>query len=520
MTILTYGDAYAFAEEVLRTQGEDNPVAAARFLLCGLFNMSVSEFVLYADKPLGKSSAKSFSKPLATQAVTRLYDALQRRANGEPLQYIIGLAPFRHVELMVRPGVFIPRPETEMLVDIVKTYLHELQLCAVLPKSVRVLDIGTGTGCIALALFDECLGIEITATDNSDDALEIAQENAARLGFAEQTPLNVAGKPRLHFLHDDVATSLVQNQKMRHYFDVVVSNPPYIPSSELHKLPNEIAKYEPSQALDGGVDGLDYFRRITKQAAVLLKPGGLLVCELYETQLDEAARIVKQGAAWSDIICHTDLAGRPRFISAIQAADYHESLAPQISAALAALRRGDAVIFPTDTVYGIGVAVTFHSSPDVIYRLKGRDAHKAVPWLVEDITALDRYAKNVPAYAYELAKKFWPGALTLIVEANETAPFAFCAKDNSIALRAPDNVVARALIKELGVPIATSSVNPQGELPAVSVDSIAPAFIREDICVIDGGLTPGPVSSTIVSCLGAKPLIVRHGVLSEDDLKQ
>ena len=190
----------------------------------------------------------------------------------------------------------------------------------------------------------------------------------------------------------------------------------------------------------------------------------------------------------------------------------------QIAAAVSRLHQGEAVVFPTDTVYGIGVAVNEHSSPDVIYQLKGRDTDKAIPWLIADARELDRYARNVPAYAYNLIDEYWPGALTLICEANDAAPPAFCAEDNSIALRMPDSRIALELIKQLGSPLATSSANLQGELPATSIDTLDSRLIREDIMLIDGGPTPGPIPSTIVSCLGEEPVIVRDGVIKGSDV--
>ena len=568
MKPLSYRDAYLLARETLCEQGEADPAVAARVLVCGLFDISASELFLRADEQLDEGHDAEFDEGhdaepdegqktqdeelddgQKTQRTKRLLEALRRRAQGEPLQYITGRAPFRHLELTVGPGAFIPRPETETLIDIVKEYLRDLRLFSVVhpaqaeQKNPFILDVGTGSGCIALALFEECPDVEIIATDISENALEVARQNARRLGFS-------AAK-RLRFLCDDVASSLLVKREMFHRFDVVVSNPPYIPSAELQELPNEITQYEPLQALDGGADGLEFFRRIVEQAAVLLKPGGLLVCELHETTLAQAACILEQAAVWRSIGCHYDLNGCPRFITALSA--QHENAQQEnaqqqnvqqentdaFAAALAALKRGEAVIFPTDTVYGIGVAVGLNSSPDLIYRLKGRDADKALPWLVDDITALDRYAKNVPAYAYNLAKKFWPGALTLILEASDEVPPAFRAKDNSIALRLPDHATTLALIRELGAPIATSSANRQGKPPATSPDSIDPVFIRAGVYVLDAGLTsaqtpestpastlaqtpestPASVPSTLVSCLGAKPLILRHGILNENDLK-
>lgn len=192
--------------------------------------------------------------------------------------------------------------------------------------------------------------------------------------------------------------------------------------------------------------------------------------------------------------------------------------APDFLAALAALRCGKAAIFPTDTVYGIGVAVLRGATPESIYSIKGRDSDKAIPWLVGSALALEDYAVDVPEYAYELARRFWPGALTLIVKASAAVPATFRAQDGTIALRVPDNPIACALIEQLGVPIATSSANLQGNQPATSIESLDSGLLGADIPVVDGGSTPGPVPSTIVSCLGERPEILREGVLSEHEI--
>ena len=346
MKPISCAEAFAYAEKSLHEQGEENPVAAARFLVGGILGLSPSESVLHSEDLFDEEQA------------ARLDDALRRRALDEPLQYIIGTAAFRYLELSVRPGVLIPRPETELLVDLVKDYLSKWQSCFVPrltrdPKPLRtgsatqlaavqlkqtpltnlsgeasrskspsvtkydcqgsvcrILDVGTGSGAIALALLSECEDIEVFATDISEVALEIACENARRLGMSEETGFRLR--------HDDLAASLVCGETNHHSFDVVVSNPPYIPSAELQKLPKEIAKYEPAIALDGGADGLDAFRRIAEQAAELLKPGGLLACELHETTLDSATQLLEQQAVWQDVRCHEDLAGCPRFITAFR----------------------------------------------------------------------------------------------------------------------------------------------------------------------------------------------------------
>ncbi|MCL1890895.1 MAG: peptide chain release factor N(5)-glutamine methyltransferase [Coriobacteriia bacterium] len=513
------------AEKILDMQGEENPASAASFLVSGLLGLSPSDLVLRANEAPAEAE------------LTVLGEALQRRALGEPLQYIVGKAPFRFLELAVRSGVLIPRPETELLVDFV---LEHLEANDVHPA--RVLDIGTGSGAIALALVSENAAVEVVATDMSEQALLVAQENAACLPKPLQS--------RISIIHDDLATSFVANAKQQGSFDIVVSNPPYIPSAAYQKLPIEIANYEPQEALEGGADGLDVFRRLAKQAACLLKPGGLLACELDETNVEAAARLLKQEelaqdpttqtkttqeSVWQNVACHVDLAGRLRFVTAQLSGSKNVSEdkppCPQryphrysywgenFSAVLDALQAGKPAIFPTDTVYGIGVAVNKNVSLDALYQFKERDEKKPIAWLVSDVAALLRYADAPPAYAAQLAEAFWPGALTLIVRASTEVPPEFQAKDGTIALRLPNHTNTLELIRQLGVPLATSSANLSDQAPATSVQELDPTFAAAGIPILDGGTTQGSTPSTVVSCLGAEPVVVRQGLLSKDAIK-
>lgn len=302
----------------------ENPRREAQWLLVAATALSRLELYTNYDQPLTKVQ-------LAT-----LRAGIKRRVAGEPLQYILGKAPFRRLELNVRPGVLIPRPETEILVETVIAELSVTDaplvvgaletdgasspLPAAAPDTaaadapnalpavslVRVLDLCTGTGCVALSLVYECPGLTVTATDIDPAAVELAHENARELGLDDG---------RLTILTDDLATTLVADGANRGFFDVVVSNPPYVPTDECDTLPREIAEYEPRRALDGGADGLEIFRRIIGQAKSLLKPGGLLACELHETTLGQAKAFC-EGQGFVDARIHHDLADKPRIITA------------------------------------------------------------------------------------------------------------------------------------------------------------------------------------------------------------
>jgi L-threonylcarbamoyladenylate synthase len=174
---------------------------------------------------------------------------------------------------------------------------------------------------------------------------------------------------------------------------------------------------------------------------------------------------------------------------------------------------GVPIAFPTDTVYGIGVAALKAATPAGLFDLKERDATKAIPWLVADARALELYAQDVYDYVFSLAQRHWPGALTLVVRASAAVPKAFRGLDGTIALRAPGCPLTRALIDSLGVPLATSSANRQGEAPATSAAGIDPRLAARLALVIDGGPTPGAVPSTVLSCLRASPCVLREGAL-------
>jgi tRNA threonylcarbamoyl adenosine modification protein (Sua5/YciO/YrdC/YwlC family) len=176
-------------------------------------------------------------------------------------------------------------------------------------------------------------------------------------------------------------------------------------------------------------------------------------------------------------------------------------------------RTGAPFVLPTDTVYGIGLAVLPDSTPDGIYAIKKRDADKAIPWLVAGVSDLDVYGRQVPDYALRLAHEYWPGALTLIVWASDKVPVAFRAAGGSIALRAPESPVVLALIRELSLPLATSSANMQGEPPAISLDDLDNEVATQITLAIDSGPCPQAAPSTIISCLGEEPIIIRQGPL-------
>ncbi len=184
--------------------------------------------------------------------------------------------------------------------------------------------------------------------------------------------------------------------------------------------------------------------------------------------------------------------------------------------AASALKRGEAVIFPTETVYGLGVSVEAVAGPDVLYSLKERDRGKPISWLVTGCDDLDRYGAHVPDLARKLARAYWPGALTLIVEASDAVPPAFRSAAGSIGLRMPDSATALALIEAVGCPLATTSANPSGEVAPGAIDALDPQLAaRVNVVLADeADDDKSGVASTVIDCTGDAPRIVREGAVT------
>lgn len=274
----------------LERKGDEHPRLSAEWLLCAATGMSRVEVYMNYDRPLDAAE-------LAT-----LHAGVERRGRGEPLQYVTGEMPFRHIVLKCAPGVLIPRPETEVLVDCVLDYLDALVLGE--GDTASVLEVGTGTGCIALSLAGERPFVRVSATDVSPDAIALAGRNRDALGLDGPVELFLT----------DLADGVPGAEDAA--FDVLVSNPPYIPSSLVEELPAEVGGFEPRLALDGGPDGLDVFRRIVALAGTALKPGGLLACELHEECLEQACDEAVSGGLMQNARIVKDLAGKNRILLA------------------------------------------------------------------------------------------------------------------------------------------------------------------------------------------------------------
>ena len=280
-TGVTVTDALSAAAELMRGAVE-RADAEARELLVSILDAPASWVILHRGDAL------------PGEAGARLIDAARRRARGAPLQYATGRAAFRHLVLEVDERVLIPRPETELLVD--------LALDGLAPGGIAV-DVGTGSGCIALALASEGRFDRVIASDVSSDALAVARRNATALAPGLRCPVEL----RQGSLLAPVAGTPAR---------LVVSNPPYIAPGEAASLPRSVRDWEPALALYSEQEGMAHIARLVTQAAAVLTPGGRLAMEVDSRRASLAAELVAADGRYEKIEVRLDLTGRERFVLA------------------------------------------------------------------------------------------------------------------------------------------------------------------------------------------------------------
>ena len=339
----------------LGRKGDERPRLSAEWLLCHVTGLSRVE--VYTN----------FDRPLTPEELAAMHNAVVRRGRGEPLQYVTGEMPFRHIIMRCEEGVLIPRPETEVLVDAalegvdaaiaaghayddvrargaertrderaarearveelrsgltanedgllderkVDELLQAMAELEALPAEAalgaRVLDLCTGTGCIALSMASERPGTHVVATDLSSRAVSLATRNRDALGLADAVDIYEC----------DLAAAVPA--ELMGTFAVLVSNPPYIPTAVLEReVPAEVKDHEPRLALDGGADGLDIFRRILAMAPQALAPAGWLCVELSEDNVERAAELCRDAGGWERVEVRQDLTQRPRVLVAVR----------------------------------------------------------------------------------------------------------------------------------------------------------------------------------------------------------
>lgn len=273
--------------EFLSKKGVDSPRLQIELLLAHV--LKVPRLNLYLD----------FNRTLTEPELGTLRPMVKRRGNREPLQYIIGSTSFCGLEIHVTSAVLIPRPETELLAERAYTFLTSS--AALADKHVSFFELGTGSGCLAIALAFKCQAARGDSVDISKAALAVARENAERH--------QVSG--RLQFLQGDGFAALARDLR----FDLIVSNPPYIPTAEIATLAPEVRDHDPHVALDGGADGLKFYHRLAEEAGSFLRPNGKLMMEFGDGQAQEIQRILT-ASRWAIEKVEADYSGRPRILIA------------------------------------------------------------------------------------------------------------------------------------------------------------------------------------------------------------
>lgn len=279
--VKTYNDIYIETKRVLRQAGIEDSGQEARILLASAADKSPAEFL----RDLRLYPGDEFS--------VRAAEALRRRLSGEPTAYIAGSWEFHGLELEVNPNVLIPRSDTEVVVDAALAFLRS-------HPEARVLDLCTGTGCIGLSIAAAAADCRVILADIDPRALMVAKRNAARHGLSQ----------RVWCLEAD---ALKNPARQLGTFDLLISNPPYIPSAEIDTLDPSVKDFEPHLALDGGGDGLDFYRSVFARWVPILNPGGCLALECGEAQAVELVRLGTDVGLESPE-CYQDTGGTDRAV--------------------------------------------------------------------------------------------------------------------------------------------------------------------------------------------------------------
>lgn len=286
----TLGALLASARQTLKAAGIDTAAIDARLLVEAATGLTRLDLLTRSDEPV------------ATDVAARLDGWIARRAKGEPVGRILGMASFHGLDFALGPDTLEPRPDTEVLVDVALGAARQGKLPGVAPDGtgLRLLDIGTGTGAIAVTLLHKLPGATGLATDLAPGAIDTARANAARHGVADRLTFAVGS----YF------------EPVDGKFALIVSNPPYIVSAVIAGLDPEVRLHDPMLALDGGADGLDAYRVIAAGAGAHLLPGGLLALEIGYDQGDAVSALLS-AATFTSIEVHRDLGDRDRVVSAV-----------------------------------------------------------------------------------------------------------------------------------------------------------------------------------------------------------
>jgi len=274
-------DLLGEASGFFSSRGVADPRLQAELLLAAALGVARLDLYLQFDRQLAPGEVEVFR------------GFVRERLRGVPIQYVTGEAAFRLLDLQVTPDVLIPRPETEVLVDVA------LELLAG-SEAPRVLDPGCGSGAIAIAIAREHSSARVTATDISPAAVRVARDNAGRHSLDS----------RVSFICMDLTGALGAPAA----FDVIVGNPPYVPTADIDELEDQVRGHEPHLALDGGPDGLDFHRRLVTECPGVLAAGGWLVVEVGDGQAEDVAEMLRGSGSFGQVAIRPDLSSAPRIV--------------------------------------------------------------------------------------------------------------------------------------------------------------------------------------------------------------
>jgi release factor glutamine methyltransferase len=286
---MTFLDLLNWSTHCLKDHQIENPRLNAELLLARSLNLNREGLYTHLQNPSGEEEREKFEQ------------LVWKRLSGEPLQYILGYQEFWSVRLKVDPRVLIPRPETELLVEQGLSILK----AACLKRTPRVLEIGTGSGAVAISLATEVRDISVVATDVSGEALLLARENVKSAGVLQQ----------IQFVNGDLF-SPIRRMPGQEPFDLILSNPPYVDRSQIQNLAREIKDYEPAVALDGGEDGMAFYRTLVSQGPSYLRREGWLLLEVGEGQGERASTMMEEEGSFSTPERIKDLSGIERVVKA------------------------------------------------------------------------------------------------------------------------------------------------------------------------------------------------------------
>ena len=507
---LTLGQMYASVRSGLADAGVPEAAISARHIVATAAGCGAAD-VIAAPRT-----------PMTARMVAHADAMTARRAEGEPLQYVLGSWGFRKLDLATDRRALIPRPETESVAGFAIEWLAA-QVRTGRLRAPNVADLGTGCGAIALSVAYEIPSARVFATDSSPDALALTSENMAGVGRA-------AARVSLH--HGDWFGALVDvavpaseswvpaaarasrpvgadalrpvgNPELRERLDAVIANPPYVAVDE--ELPDEVADWEPHDAVYAGLDGLADLHRILHEARGWLAPGGLLVLECAPHQAAElAAAAVARG--YESVRVERDLAGRERALVAQRGFD--EPAVTVIDAAAASLRDGGFVVAPTDTLCGVLARYGDNDAVAAVCSAKERPPTEPMPILVSGLAQAADLVE-LSCGARRLAGRHWPGGLTLVAK-RLAGPDPLHGL-HTLGVRAPALGWLRWLIDEVG-PLTGTSANRHGATTPADAGEAAESLAVVPAAVIAGRAVAG-TASTVVDVTGSEPVVLREGAV-------